>query len=244
MTDETQSGQQLPSIPENLEKRLAALETLNAVSQAVSGQTELKDLYKTIHQEVSRILGDISFLIALYDAVQNTIEIPYMYEEGSVTRLDPFPLGEGITSILIKTRKPLMVVEDTDRRLKELGAKIIGAPAKSWLGVPLLVAGDVIGAMVVQDIEHEHRFDEDDQQLMTTLASQVAVTVRNARLLEISQRRTERERLLNQISSKLRSSTDINAILATTADELCKALGARRVHIKISPTSLDSHQDN
>jgi GAF domain-containing protein len=178
-------------------------------------------------------MGEVEFLIATYDPAGNTIQIPYMYESGAYQKNEPFPLGEGLISVLINTRQPLMLVENTEARAKELGARVLGKPAKSWLGVPLLVAGDVIGAMVVQDLEHELRFDEDDQRMLSTLASQVAVAIRNTRLLESTHNQAERERLLYQISSKIRAASDMQTILETTATELRIALNARRAEIKI-----------
>jgi GAF domain-containing protein len=219
---------------QKVEKRLTALQALNTISQTVSVETDIESLYRSVHNEITQIVGDVNFIIALYDKQTNMIEIPYMYEEQSIKKVDPFPLGEGLTSILIRTRQPLMIVEDTENRTRELGAIVIGSPAKSWMGVPLLIGGEAIGAMIVQDLEMEFRFDEDDLQLMSALALQVAAGFRNARLLESTHRQAERERLLHDISRKIRSSPDIQTILKTTAQELGKYTGARRVHIEIN----------
>jgi len=218
---------------QKVEKRLSALQTLNTIGQAVSIETDLQSLYRSVHNEVSQIMGDINFIIALYDKETNQINIPYMYEEHAVRTVDPFPLGEGLTSIIIRTRQPLMIVEDTENRTRELGAIVLGAPAKSWMGVPLLIGGEAIGAMIIQDLEIEFRFDEDDLRLMSTLALQVAAGFRNARLLENTYRQAERDRLLHEISRKIRSSTDIHTILKTTAQELGKFTGARRARIEL-----------
>ncbi len=216
-----------------MEKSLAALQTLNTISQAVSVETDLHALYLLIHNQVSQVMGDVNFLIAIYDQETNRVQIPYMYDGGDIRSVAPFPLGEGLTSILLRTRQPLLIVEDTERRARELGAIFIGQPAKSWLGAPLLVGGEPIGAIIVQDLEKEHRFDEEDQQLLITLASQVAAAVHNAQLLESTHRQAERERLLYEITSKIRGSVDTKSILTTTATELSKALTAHHAHIEV-----------
>jgi GAF domain-containing protein len=225
---------------QRLEKRLAALQILNAISQAVSVETDLNALYQVIHREVSDVMGVLNFAIATYDARSEMITIPYMFDGETVTRVDPFPLGQGLTSILIRTKQPLMIVYDTERRTRELGAILVGKPAKSWLGVPLLVAGEVIGAILLQDLEQEGRFDEDDQRLLVTLASQVAVAIRNTRLLESTYRQAAHERLLFDITNKIRSSSDISAILETTARELGMALGSQRTTIELGVDSASS----
>lgn len=223
-----------------MEKRLVALQSLNTISQFISAKMDLNEFYKAIHAEVNRIIGDVNFLIAIYNPATDYIQVPYLYESGllDVRAIPPFPLGEGLTSILIKTRKPLMIVENTEERARELGAKTVGRASKSWLGVPLLLADEVYGAIIVQDLENEYRFDEDDERLLVTLASQVAIAIRTARLLESVGRQAERQEMLNKITTRIRSSNDIQSVLEITASELRTALspaGVARVTAAIDP---------
>jgi GAF domain-containing protein len=97
----------------------------------------------------------------------------------------------------------------------------------------MLVGEDVIGVLFVQDFEREYRFDEDDQRLLTTLASQVAAAIYNARLLDTTYQQAEHERLRLEITNKIRGSIEIQTIIETTASELARALGARRARIEI-----------
>ena len=224
---------------QRMEKRLTALQSLNAISQAVSVETDLMRLYQVIHREVISVIGNVSFAVATYDAQTDTIEVPYLFEGDQLRSVERFPAGEGLTSIIIRTRQPMLLVDDTERKTRQLGAKIVGRPAKSWLGVPLLMAGEAIGAIILQDLEREGRFDEDDQRLLTTLASQVAVAIRNARLLESTYRQAARERRLYEITKKIRSSPDIPGIMQSTAQELSKILGTRRATIELG--SVGAH---
>lgn len=227
-----------------MEKRTAELRALTAIGQATAVETNLTDLYHKIHQVINDVIGDVNFMIAIYRAEQNQIEIPYAFEEGQYLQIDPFPLGEGLTSILIRTRQALMIVEDTVNKARALGAKIAGTPAKSWLGAPLVVGGDIIGAMIVQDLENEHRFNDDDKRLLSALAAQIAVAIRNVSLIEDMRAQSDRERLLFNITSQIRRSTDIPAILKTTATEVGKSLGVRRATIEINPRAIASHPAN
>ncbi len=172
------------SVLENLILRVDQLQILARVSQAISNETDLMRLYQTLHQQIQQTMGgDVSFLVAQYNAKNNTIEMPYLIDNGERVNVAPYPLGEGLTSHLIRTRQPLLLVKDTEQTAIGMGVKIIGKPAKSWMGVPLIVGGEVIGAMVVQDTEHEERFKENDLNLFTILAPQVATILRNAQLL-------------------------------------------------------------
>ena len=196
----------------HLQDRVTLLQTLNRVSEAISAVTDLETLYKTLHDQVAITAGeDISFLIALYDQAQGMIEIPYVYEGNELLSIPPFPLGEGLTSYIIQNRTPLMIVKDTERRIQELNAKVIGKPARSWLGVPLLSGNQVIGALILQDTENEERFTENDLNLFTALAPQIAVTIKNVQLLSEMQatlKAYDQERFL------------LNALMDNTPDQV------------------------
>jgi GAF domain-containing protein len=218
-----------------IQQRLIELRSINAVSQSIASETDIDALYRLLDRHINQVMGEVNFLIARYSKENNTIEIPYMNDGSKITSVPPFPLGQGLSSIVIRTRQPLMLVEDTVRRSRALGAIITetGA-AKSWLGVPLLIHDEPIGVLVVQDLEHEHRFNENDLQLLTTLASQVAIAVRNAYLLESSQQQAERERQLFDVTTKIRHAPDIQSVLRTTAEEISTLLGASRTRISIA----------
>ena len=196
----------------SLEERVSLLQALNQVSEAISAVTDLEKLYKTLHNQIKTIMGeDISFLIALYDPTRNMIEIPYVNEGEELISIPPYPYGEGLTSYVIQERKPLMIVKDTERRIQELKAKVVGKPAQSWLGVPILLGNQAIGAVILQDIENEERFTQHDLHLFSALAPQIAVTISNVRLLTETQRTLrayDQERFL------------LNTLLENTPDQV------------------------
>jgi transcriptional regulator with GAF, ATPase, and Fis domain len=220
---------------DSMQKRLRELQTLDTVSQAISAATDLNRLFHILHQQLNQVMGTVDFYVALFDAKTQTIHVPYITEAGELVNAPPIPLGEDLTSTLIRTRKPLMLAKDTESHMKITGVKEIGSAARSWLGVPLMISDQPLGALVVLDSQKEMRFNQDDQRLLTTLAGQVAVSIRNASLLENSRHQAERERQLFEITSKIRRSTDIQSVLQTTVRELSTALGARRAHIAVTP---------
>lgn len=222
------------------------LQSLSALSQAISTETNLDNLFEILHRQIIQTVGDVNFLIALYDTSTQLIEIPYMTEGDQIVSIPNFPLGQGLTSIVIRTQQPLMIVEDTINRTRALGAIVTsGKAAQSWLGVPLMVAGEIVGALAVQDLENEHRFDEDDLRLLNTLAAQVAPTIRNARLLAVTQETAERDRQLYEITSNIRQATSIPEILELTTRELSKVLNLKKAKIEINTDATHTkNQDN
>jgi len=186
---------------------------LNFLAANAATVTDLRVLYETVHEQIRSVVGNYGFVIALYEQKTNSIQIPYIYEEGNFSAIDNFPLGEGLTSLLIRTRKPLMLVEDTERRAIAMGAKITGKAAKSWLGVPLIARGEAIGAIIVQDLENEHTFKENDLRFVTAIANQISGVINNVRLLEESRHTALQFETAAEIARDISSSLDLDELL-------------------------------
>lgn len=217
-----------------IERRLAELESLWNISKAMAAEMDLQSLYRVIHEQVNSIIGPIqSFAIVLYDHEHEMLSIPYMIEDDQTLDASPFPVGEGLSSIVIKNRQSLLLTHNSLEQSQALGAKFIGSPAKSWLGVPLIAAGETVGLLIAQDTEQEGRFGAQDQHLLELVASQVAAAVRSTQLLEKAGLQAERERISARVVSKVWGFSDVETILRTTLQELSEALGADEGEIEL-----------
>ncbi len=96
--------------------------------------------------------------------------------------------------------------------------------------VPIRLRGETIGTLVVQSPAQE-TLNPDQLDLINAVADRVALSAENARLFEETTRRAERERLVSDITSRIRGTHDPQAMVQTAIDELRKALGASRVEV-------------
>jgi len=198
----------------------AAIESkaLNVLASNAATMQDLKGFYASIHEQVRGVIGEHGFVIALYNQKTNSINIPYLYEDGKFSSVDTFPLGEGLTSLLIRTLEPLMLVEDTERRAAAMGAKVVGKTARSWLGVPMIARGEAIGAIIVQDLENEHSFDNDDLRFLSAVANQISGTIHNVIIIEETKKTALQFETAAQISRDISSSLDLDELLKKGVD--------------------------
>jgi len=105
-----------------------------------------------------------------------------------------------------------------------------GRVRASYVVVPIELRGEVIGNLVVQTPVGVV-WNEDQQDLIKAVAERVALSAENARLFEETTHRAERERLVSEITGKIRSHNDPQAMIETAMQELRNALGASRVEI-------------
>lgn len=110
---------------------------------------------------------------------------------------------------------------------------------KREVSVPVTLRGEKIGELSVQ-VPKQARIKADQMDLIKAVAERVALSIENARLFEETTKRAERERLVSDITTKIRSTNDPQDMLRTAMEELQKALGATRVEIIPHKSSLDS----
>jgi len=202
-----------PTEPLN-DRRGSEVRALNALASSATALSDLQSFYAVIHEHARTVIGEYGFVIALYEKKTNSISIPYMFEEGKLSKIEAFPLGEGLTSIVIRTREPLMLVEDTVNRSAAMGAKVTGdRPAHSWMGVPLLAQGEALGALIMQDNEKEHSFNEDDLRFFTSVANQVSGPIYNIRILDESRQTALQFETAAEIARDISSSLNLDELL-------------------------------
>jgi GAF domain-containing protein len=109
-----------------------------------------------------------------------------------------------------------------------VGASAAGS-SDSGLVVPIMLHGDVVGELAVGGAAQKDSWSADELAVLRATAERVAVALENARLLEETSTRAERERTVAEITNKIRATNDPQAMIETALRELKEALGASKV---------------
>ena len=196
------------------ERHLNEVESLASINEISASLSDIQGFFHALLAKIQQIIGDFNLIVAIYDKTTNSIRIPFSYENKKVVSIPPFPLGEGLTSILIRTRQPLLLTKDAERKAAELGAKTVGKPAKSWMGAPMIVQGEPVGALIIQDLEREEAFDDSDLKFFATVANQVAGVIKNVDLLEESKRKALQLETAAEIARDISGSLELDELLS------------------------------
>ena len=162
------------------QQRAAELATVNAVSNALISELDLSTLINLVGEQIRSVFKTDIVYVALLDKESNVINFPYQYGE----QLESLQFGQGLTSRIIQSGKPLLINQEMERQREQLGATLVGKRARSFLGVPIFVSGEAIGVVSVQSTIQEGLFTENDQHLLSTIAANVGIALQNARLFD------------------------------------------------------------
>ncbi len=156
-------------------------DVLYNISKAALTIPEFKDFSAYIREELHKIIDCTNFFIALYEKETDMISTPFMVDE--TDNMKEFPAYKTLTGYVIKTKKPLLADYIKTGELYESGeANLVGADSKIWLGVPLIIGDEVIGAIVVQSYTDEKAYNSNDVNLLEFVADQISTTIQRKKV--------------------------------------------------------------
>lgn len=119
-------------------------------------------------------------------------------------------------------------------------SSILGAKAN--LLIPVADQAGLIGYLACLS-DQPRRWPSSEVEFIQSLAQQLEIAIRQARLYEKTQRQAQREQLVNQITTQTRQSFDLETILTQAIAQLLEALQADRclVHLVEDPEELGIH---
>jgi sigma-B regulation protein RsbU (phosphoserine phosphatase) len=123
------------------------------------------------------------------------------------------PIGQGITGSAAASGHSVRVsdVSQDPRYINAIDS------VRSELAVPLMLRGKCTGVLDIQS-RHPDYFTTDQQNILTLLASRLAVAIENARLFQKVSTQAETLLVLNEVSREISSILDVEELLRRAAE--------------------------
>jgi GAF domain-containing protein len=123
-----------------------------------------------------------------------------------------------------------------------------GTPGPA-LALPLQVREETIGVLGFYRDPEDGDWTPGETELLQRLVDQLGAALESAQLFQESQQRAAREQAIRQVTERMRSAVDVEAILQSTLVELAKVLGAPRAYVRLGTEaellrSREAHPDD
>ena len=141
-----------------------------------------------------------------------------------------------------RVRTPSMEL-DPDGQAIEAAAESGNGAGQARLVVPISLRGQMLGALGVHETDGEREWTQDEVALVEAVADQMALAIENARLLDETQQRAEREQALSEVTTRFTRSLDIDTLLQTAVRELSQLLQADEISVYLGTPPADGVEE-
>lgn len=100
---------------------------------------------------------------------------------------------------------------------------------------PITLHNTPIGNLQLHEIDPRRQWTEGELAMVNAVIDQVAQAAENLRLLNETQERASRERLIGKISDRLRRAPDLESLMRIGVEELSKVLNPARTFVQFGP---------
>jgi PAS domain S-box-containing protein len=158
--------------------------TIYQIAHLAGRSQDLGDLFKSVRDVVQDVMPVDNFYVAFSTGEESTLEFPYWVDE-----VDDAPQcqrgGRGLTAYMIRSEEPLLIDREGILDLQREGKiDILGKLSAIWLGVPLKIAGETIGAMSVQHYSDSTAYGQREMEILGFVASEVSRSIERSRAEE------------------------------------------------------------
>jgi len=215
-----------------LAKYAGQLETLNTVTAALSTSLELDSVLELILNQIRQVISLDSGAIFLAEG--EYLRVVFDTGISPSVKGQVFRSGNELFDEVRRTGEPLILNNvREDPRFKNW-ANFEGI--ESWIGIPLIVRGELIGVMTL-DNDKPYAFQPEDLPLVSAFGSQSAQAIDNARQFRTSQRRLRRLDALHKIDEVISNSMDLRVTLNVLLEQLLAQL-------KVDAATVLLYEDN
>ncbi len=218
------------SVEQRAANRTKALVTATEIMRRVSTIQDTRPLLTEVVEQVKASFGYDYAQIYLLDQAGETLTLAAAAGEAGRLMLEKghaIGLGDEQSTVARCAReKKGVTVNDLNQAPDFLPNQHL-QNTRAEMAVPMIAGDSLLGVLDLQS-DVAGRFNDADINIQNSLATQVAILLMYARLLEEARGQTQREATLNEIHQKILAATSVDAVPQIAARELGEALGAAR----------------
>jgi len=156
---------------------------------------DIDTFYAQVHNIVGQLINATNFFIAKYSAKNETLQYVYVVDEEfgqSEGYFQPRKLSNHYSELVISKAETILLNRQGMLDLYKKGkVRKPEAGEHSWLGVPLIYSGEVIGVMVIQSYNYKTTYAQQDAELLNFVSHHVSTAIKRRELADFERKSHE-----------------------------------------------------
>ncbi len=214
------------------DRHIAFVEKLNEISQVLLTERNVRGLLRLVAESAAQLIGTDSGYVALLapDGATLVLEAatgPLATLVGSVVPREGSMAGDAVRGA------QRTIVNDVERDGRGYRSLHAGVTLRGAAVLPLMLRGQCIGALGVENPRRGRTFGEGEIELLRDLANHTALVIESLRAVTELAARERRAALINALNSRIRQTLDLQTILESAVRELGGALAVSRCFVRL-----------
>jgi signal transduction histidine kinase/CheY-like chemotaxis protein len=210
------------------------LETLLEISRQLSRILPLEELLGKMAEACGSLLNSDSVGIRVVDG--DDLVLMGVWGDAQTAMPNPrIKIGESLTGTVAATGKPLLLSDPAnDPRIAPASrAAYLRGGYRAFLGVPLKIGEQVLGALSIRTLRAEG-FSAEDVSIATAFAAQAAIALENARLYREAEARADKLKTLSALTRLMTSAEGASEVCQAVARAATTLLGAASTRVSVA----------
>ena len=176
------------------------VQRLQAVTDVVLNHLSLEELLQDCLQRISEVCQADTAAILLKDAQSNSLKVRAVTGlEQDIRREFSIPLGEGFAGKIAQTLQPMIVEKNAYTQV--FSPILQEREIQSIMGVPLIIAGEMLGVIHVGTL-NVNEFTPEDLRLLELVADRIALAIDRANIYEAQREALTQAQEANRIKDE------------------------------------------
>ncbi|AZG71933.1 diguanylate cyclase domain-containing protein [Shewanella livingstonensis] len=173
-----------------------------------------QDFYLRLHNIISQLIPAHNCFISLIDD-NNMLSFPFYVSQMTAEYPASRPMQDGLTEYILQHKLPRLLSAKDITRMVSMGEIYAQSPQLNktdrmhqWIGIPLIINGDVAGALTIYSLDDAHIYQLKDLELLTFVSQHMANAIE--RKLAAESLKNSHELLEDKVVKRTRALAELN----------------------------------
>ena len=215
LSDQAALATERTQVVNTMQRRMQEINMLSRVAQGVNVTINMDDIYELTYAQVMQVIPADDVRLMLMDATgKKLVQVFRVHQDERLVEQENIVIlpGQALEHEVIRQRKAILT-DDYNHEAQRRGMLLPAQPIFAWLSVPLNTGAKTIGALSLGSVDPASTFTHEQQNLLQSVADQVAGAIEKSRLLVETERRARQLTTLNEVTRQLTSTLDLEPLL-------------------------------